>query len=174
MLTVVIGGSASGKSEYAEGLILKSGLSRRVYVATMQPFDEECLRRIERHRKMRREKGFETVECYTGLKQAEIPEGSAVLLECMGNLAANELFAPHGAGPNALGEILAGIDHLCRRAEHCIVVTNDVFADGICYDADTRRYLELLGRVNACLGEKAQRVVEVVCGIPLWKKGGEA
>ena len=35
MITLVTGGSGSGKSEYAEGLILDSSCSRRFYVATM-------------------------------------------------------------------------------------------------------------------------------------------
>lgn len=35
MITLVTGGSGSGKSEYAEGLILDSPCSRRFYVATM-------------------------------------------------------------------------------------------------------------------------------------------
>ena len=53
MMTLVVGGAASGKSEYAEGLVLASACQKRIYIATMEPFDEECLRRIEKHRVMR-------------------------------------------------------------------------------------------------------------------------
>ena len=35
----------------------------RIYIATMYPFDEESRKRVQRHRKMRQGKGFETVEC---------------------------------------------------------------------------------------------------------------
>ena len=62
MLTLVIGGAASGKSAYAESLVLKTGLPR-YYLATMQVWDAECAARVEKHRRMRAAKQFETVEC---------------------------------------------------------------------------------------------------------------
>ena len=61
MLTLVIGGAASGKSEYAESLVLRSTLPR-YYLATMQVWDAECAARVEKHRRMRAAKQFETVE----------------------------------------------------------------------------------------------------------------
>ena len=53
MLILVSGGSASGKSEFAEGLVTASGLETRAYLATMQVWDAESERRVERHRRMR-------------------------------------------------------------------------------------------------------------------------
>ena len=61
MLSLIIGGSASGKSEYAERLVC-SLPGKRIYVATMEPFGEEGRERIARHRKLREGKGFATVE----------------------------------------------------------------------------------------------------------------
>ena len=52
MLTLVLGGAASGKSEYAESLVLKTALPR-YYLATMQVWDAECAARVAKHRKMR-------------------------------------------------------------------------------------------------------------------------
>ena len=107
MMTLVMGGAASGKSEFAEGLILQNGILPRYYIATMQPFDKECCLRIEKHRKMRAQKQFETIECYTGLADLHLPQKGAVLLECMSNLVANELYSPEGAGEEALSAILS-------------------------------------------------------------------
>lgn len=53
MMTLVVGGSASGKSAWAEELAVRSPGRPRIYIATMEPFDEECLRRIDRHRQIR-------------------------------------------------------------------------------------------------------------------------
>ena len=61
MLRLIIGGSASGKSEYAERLVC-SLPGKRIYAATMEPFGEEGRERIARHRKLREGKGFVTVE----------------------------------------------------------------------------------------------------------------
>ena len=65
---MVTGGSGSGKSEFAESLVTGLADGPNLYIATMFPFDEECHKRIARHREMRKDKGFDTLECYTGLK----------------------------------------------------------------------------------------------------------
>lgn len=93
MFTLIIGGSASGKSSYAERLTVSlPGDGPRIYLATMEAFGAEAQARIARHRQMRRGRGFETLECTRNLTSAQVPPGSNVLLEDMGNLVANELF----------------------------------------------------------------------------------
>lgn len=93
MFTLVIGGSASGKSDYAERHVLSlRGDGPGIYIATMEPFGEEAQARIARHQAMRRDRGFETIECYRNAGAVRLPEKSSVLLEDLGNLAANELF----------------------------------------------------------------------------------
>ena len=86
---MVTGGSGSGKSEFAESLVTGLADGPNLYIATMFPFDEECHKRIARHREMRKDKGFDTLECYTGLKHADVSGYHTVLLECMSNLTAN-------------------------------------------------------------------------------------
>lgn len=68
MFHVVTGGSGSGKSAFAEQCILDCQGNKRIYIATMYPFDEESHRRIARHRAMRAEKKFTTIERYTDLE----------------------------------------------------------------------------------------------------------
>ena len=51
MLTLVSGGSASGKSEYAEGLVLSMGPARRLYIAPMEIWGEEMRDNWEREPK---------------------------------------------------------------------------------------------------------------------------
>ncbi|MCD7762032.1 MAG: bifunctional adenosylcobinamide kinase/adenosylcobinamide-phosphate guanylyltransferase [Lachnospiraceae bacterium] len=202
-LHLITGGSGSGKSAYAESLVMAaSGYAdfQRIYIATMIPYGEEGRRRVERHRKLRAEKKFETVECYTGLERLDLNEvlfdsgmhvaedilseknhrdssktgkyetdmlrPKMILLECMSNLVANEMFEPGGAGDDVVNAILRGITVLRRQANCLIVVTNEVFSDGIRYDADTMRYLSYLGAVNQALAAQADRVTEVVYGIP--------
>jgi adenosylcobinamide kinase/adenosylcobinamide-phosphate guanylyltransferase len=119
MFTLVIGGAASGKSAYAEQLIVAAGNKPRTYIATMQPFDDECRARIQKHRMMRQEKGFETIECYTDLAvlEGKLPKGGAVLLECLSNLAANERYSPEGAGERALEAMIKGVQRGVLRRQ---------------------------------------------------------
>lgn len=175
MITLVTGGSGSGKSAYAEDVLTGFGEGERIYIATMYPFDEESHRRISRHRMMRAQKNFSTVECYTGLKHQDVPENSYVLLECMSNLVANEMFQETGAKENTVREILDGVAHLEKQAAELVIVTNEIFSDGIEYEEETVRYQEYLGRINREIARIARTVVEVVYGIPVFHKqaGGQ-
>ena len=92
MLELVTGGSGSGKSAYAESRICewnRQDPKPLFYIATMYPYGEETEKKIERHRMLRKGKGFETLEWYTGLKlhlEEGSLQGSDVLLECMSYL----------------------------------------------------------------------------------------
>lgn len=172
MFALVYGGSGSGKSEFAENLLQSQAgkASPLIYVATMYPGDGEARARIARHQAMRAHKGFETVELYTNLSTANIPHGSVVLVECLGNLVANEIFSPAGAGAAALTAVVDGLDAVERRAGRVIVVSNDVFTDGVDYPPETEEYRRVLSTAHRILAEKSALVVETVCGIPLWHK----
>lgn len=171
MLTLVVGGAASGKSEYAERLVLQTALPR-YYLATMQVWDAECAARVEKHRRMRAEKQFETLECPLHLGTVHLPARGTALLEDLGNLTANELYDPAGAGEAAALAILDGLYKLAAQCEHLVVVSNEVFSGGANYAGDTDRYLKALAQVNNALAARADAVVRVVCGIPVYHKGG--
>ncbi|HBB60838.1 MAG TPA: cobalamin biosynthesis protein [Lachnospiraceae bacterium] len=179
MNILVTGGSGSGKSAYAEDLVMGLSGSNRIYIATMLPAGEEGLRRIARHHSLREGKGFVTVERYTdtgGLAGKEIQkeEHPAVLLECMSNLTANEIFSENGAGPSdAFEKIKADILRLSEETEHLVIVTNEVFSDGVLYEEETVRYQKILGEINCFLGQFCDVVIEVVYGIPVILKGGD-
>ena len=164
MLTLVVGGAASGKSAYAECLVLQTALPR-YYLATMQVWDAECAARVEKHRRMRAEKQFETLECPLHLGTVHLPARGTALLEDLGNLTAR-------AGEAAASAILDGLDKLAAQCEHLVVVSNEVFSGGANYAGDTDRYLKALAQVNNALAARADAVVRVVCGIPVYHKGG--
>lgn len=167
MLTLIIGGAASGKSEFAEGQTLKLP-GRRIYLATMEPLGAEGRTRVEKHRRQRAGKGFETVERYTDLAGLRLPEGANILLECLGNLLANELYSLQGGGSQA---VLAGMEHLLSRSAHLTVVANETCSGGRDYAGDTLTYMRELARINRTLAARADLVVEVVCGLPNILKG---
>ena len=146
---------------------------------------------MERHRKLRAGKGFTTVESPWNVGQVVFPtftEAKTVcidcgapepiqkkpgqrtaLLECMSNLVANEMFSADGmrAEDAVVAKVVQDMELLAAKLDHLVIVTNNVFEDGISYDAGTMAYLRALGRINAALVKRADRVVEVVVGIPI-------
>ena len=118
MLHIVYGGSASGKSSYAEGLSvsMREG-GRLLYIATMYPYkwntteiDPEMMQRIERHRAMRADKGFDTVECYRHVEHIVAKRQDVLLLECMSNLLANEMYLEPENDDGGLAETMSEVE----------------------------------------------------------------
>lgn len=184
MVHLVTGGSGSGKSEYGENWLtgkLKSDENcptkkePYLYIATMEPFGEEAKSRIEKHRRMRKTKGFLTLECYRNLKELNIKkelnqEVGGILLECMSNLVANELYLPDGSmkkEKEVIEAVLKGVENLKSQNDQLVIVTNEVSSDGICYSTETGIYQQVLGKINQQLAEGADLVTEVVYGIPV-------
>lgn len=205
MITLITGGSGSGKSAYAEKYIChasnEKGFKEKYYIATMQVFDEEGQRKIDRHRRLRAGKGFITIEQPRDIKDAVsklqsencLKTGRLALLECMSNLVANEMFPPvdasdikeAGGKKEALDEpenmrnyentlisrvskkVLKDVSILSENVAELVIVTNNVFEDGVCYDESTMNYIKAMGIVNRGLAAMAESVVEVVAGIPV-------
>lgn len=205
MITLITGGSGSGKSAYAEKYIChasnEKGFKEKYYIATMQVFDEEGQRKIDRHRRLRAGKGFITIEQPRDIQDAVsklqlencLKTGRLALLECMSNLVANEMFPPvddsdtkeAGVKKEALDEpenmrdyentlisrvskkVLKDVSILSENVAELVIVTNNVFEDGVCYDESTMNYIKAMGIVNRGLAAMAESVVEVVAGIPV-------
>lgn len=169
MTTLITGGSKCGKSHLAEGL-LEGYAGNKIYIATMQPYGDEALDAIERHRKLRRGKGFSTVEKYTDIHEIALPENSAVLLECVGNLLANEMFFDEKFC-DPTDKIIEGIRQLATRAAELVIVTNQVGSDGTKYAEGTAAYIGCMGKINSGIAAFADNVIECVYGIPILLKG---
>ncbi len=198
MLRLIIGGSASGKSEYAERLV-SSLPGKRIYAATMEPFGEEGRERIARHRKLREGKGFVTVEVPRDLgvladalrkspAQGElfreatgseaVRESCNILLEDLPNLVANEMFGDGEIPVTDVGraeesdalfsEMIRAIEELSSISEDLTIVTGDIFSDGVRYDSATEEYRRLLAKMNCRIAEEADHVVFVTAGCPVW------
>ena len=207
MFHLVTGGSGSGKSAYAEAVICRHAAAcggDLFYIATMMPFGEETKQKINRHRRMRADKGFQTIECYTGLEQMarqgsrdfpgwENAKKPCVLLECMSNLTANEIYQPaneagqpdHAGAEETLAEeavteekaedtvterILRGVMALKEICSHLVIVTNEVCSECAEDSKEMQTYKRTLAAINVRLAQMADAVTEVVYGIPVMVK----
>ncbi len=179
MIVLVTGGASSGKSAYAEGLAL-SLPGPHWYVATMARSGAEAERRIERHRQLRKGKGFRTVEtCGDGgslVSALTAVRGGTALVEDLGNLVSTRLFLPDGtmaAVEDVLASCEADLAGLVGHVQSVVFVGNQIGSDGVSYDQTTMAYLRLLGTLSCRLAAHSDAVVEVVCGRPNVLKGAQ-
>jgi len=170
-LTVVIGGTRSGKSAHAETLAAATGLPVR-YVATADPTDTTMRPRIDAH-VARRPAGWRTVEAGDALAPAVAGgAGECVLLDGLGPWIATRLHQTGVWGdPQVLAaegpRILAEVDAAARAlqdAPAAIVVAEQAGEGVLPADAASRAWLDLLGEATQRLARDADRVVLVVAG----------
>lgn len=185
MMELVTGGSGSGKSAYAEDRICalyeeyrKTGKKEQklYYIATMYPYGTETEEKIADHRRRREGKGFRTLEWYTNITEkihqfeASGEALGCVLLECVSNLAANELYMEEGAKDEAVRVVAQGMAMLKKKSCHLVVVTNEIFSESAKDSEEMRKYKYIMGEINKELAKMADEVTEVVCGRPLRRK----
>lgn len=169
MMILVTGGSKCGKSRFAESLF-KDRTEQKYYIATMKPYGDEAFSAIEHHHKMRADKGFLTIEQYTDIDSVSVEDGSAILLECMGNLLANEMFNANQI-IDCTDKIITNIIHISCKSKLLVIVTNQVCSDGLQYEKGTAEYIASLGKINQKIAAYADEVFECIYGIPVKIKG---
>jgi histidinol-phosphate aminotransferase len=166
-LTLVIGGTRSGKSARAEALAAATGRPVR-YVATADPSDASIRERIAAH-VTRRPADWTTVEASASLSAAlGGAAGACVLVDGLGPWIATTQHRANGAG--ARHAVLAGIDRLAAAAEDdaaVIVVAEEAGQGLLPMDPVSRAWLDLLGEATQRLAAAADHVELVVAGRPL-------
>ncbi len=166
-LTLVLGGAASGKSDYAERLVAATGRPM-LYVATAQAHDAEMADKIARH-KARRGAEWRTIEApldaTPALAAADASE--VVLFDCATMWLSNHLFAEAHL-PDAEARLLSA---LSGCAAPVVMVSNEVGASIVPENALARRFRQAQGELNQQLARHADGVVTVMAGLPLVLKG---
>ncbi len=166
-LTLVIGGAASGKSNFAEQLVEASGQAK-IYLATAQALDSEMTTKIIRHRNSR-SAGWRTIEAPMDLSAplADATANDTVLVDCATLWLTNHLLAETDleAAEATLLTALAS----CKAP--VVVVTNEVGAGIVPENILARRFREAQGRLNQRLAAQAGLVVTVTAGLPMVLKG---
>ncbi len=165
---LVLGGARSGKSAYAERLVVESGLDA-VYVATAAPGDAEMAERIAEHR-ARRGGMWRTIEAPEGLEDVlvrEAGEGRAVLVDCLTLWLSNLMLI--GANVEAHGAALA--DTARRVSGLRIFVSNEVGLGLVPETPLGRRFRDAQGRLNQRMAAIATDVIFMAAGLPLALKG---
>lgn len=164
---LVLGGCRSGKSSHALGLAENMG-SRRVFVATCVPRDEEMHDRVDRHRRERSDT-WRTLEVPVDLAEAitaHSPAADVMLVDCLTLWLSNLLMETED-----MTHIRHQIDALAeavKAAPHAVIlVANEVGAGIVPENRLARRYRDLAGWANQAMAAACDRVVWTVAGIPV-------
>ncbi|SFB06261.1 bifunctional adenosylcobinamide kinase/adenosylcobinamide-phosphate guanylyltransferase [Clostridium frigidicarnis] len=180
-ITLVTGGSRSGKSSFSEKLLKHT--DDVLYIATAIVTDKEMEDRIERHRKGRNHK-WETLESYEDLheKISNYTE-KYILLDCVTVMTTNIMFSKYTDYENLSQE---KIDEVCEyiklqfrklidkvkdEDKEIIMVTNEVGWGLVPEYKLSRIFRDIAGFVNQHIAELSDEVYLVSCGLPLKLKG---
>jgi histidinol-phosphate/aromatic aminotransferase/cobyric acid decarboxylase-like protein/adenosyl cobinamide kinase/adenosyl cobinamide phosphate guanylyltransferase len=179
-LTLVIGGTRSGKSMHAERQALASGLPVR-YVATADSSDTAMAARISRHA-ARRPHDWITVEAGPRLADAlDRTDGMCVLVDGLGVWIAGAMHragvfehadeeqSAHAALTRVREDVLAQVDELLRIAAvtpacSLIVVAEQAGEGVLPAERASRTWLDTLGEATQRLATRAIRVEVVIAG----------
>jgi adenosylcobinamide kinase / adenosylcobinamide-phosphate guanylyltransferase len=174
MLTLILGGARSGKSELAQQLAAPA--VRVTYIATAAAgADAEMATRI-RHHRAERPQSWHTIEEPLALSTAidlASKHSDAILVDCL-TIWLSNLFWAHRNGPPRQVEDAAR-DELQQVATatspcHIILVSNELGFGTVPEPAITRAFRDVQGLVNQWVAEMANQVILTVAGLPLYLK----
>ncbi len=178
-IVLITGGARSGKSAFAQRLA-ESLPGPRTYVATCPVLDEEMAERIRRHQQERASGDWATVEEQVALADVlrTLPGSGVVLVDCVTLWINNLLYQAGQEGLDLTEEDAsrhcAGVlEAASRHGGTVVFVTNELGMGIVPGDAVSRRYRDLVGRVNQQIAAAADDVTFLVSGIPLDLKGKE-
>jgi adenosylcobinamide kinase/adenosylcobinamide-phosphate guanylyltransferase len=168
MKYLVLGGTRSGKSNFAESTAVATD-KRLVYIATAQALDKEMHARILHHQSSRIGQWI-TVEEPLSLAaslQQHSAENNCILVDCLTLWLTNILLAGEEVFQH---EHAALLETLPQLAGDIIFVSNEVGMGIVAADPLSRRFVDEAGRLHQALGKICDKVTLVVAGLPLQLK----
>lgn len=171
-LILVLGGTRSGKSYFAERMAESLG-ERVVYLATAAVLDEEMALRVVNHRQRRPDKWQTREESIRVVDQVEGLSGDfdVILLDCLTLWLTNLLLDDTFSGPEKEIYIVNQVEQLARTCvhskAHVIIVSNEVGHGLVPDNSLGRAFRDLSGQANQIIAKNADEVYWVVAGLPL-------
>ncbi len=165
--TLVLGGRRSGKSRFAEGLVLSSGL-KPIYLATGRITDDEMRERVAVHRE-RRSSDWETVEEPLALADAlrqTARKGRIVLVDCLTFWVTNLMMEKADVARECDGLV----KQLGELTSPVVLVSNETGLGIIPDNKMAREFGDLAGTVNQNIAAYCDTVHFVAAGLPLTLK----
>lgn len=168
MKQLILGGTRSGKSRFAEKQATDSG-KQLVYIATAQALDEEMHARITHHQRSR-DGNWITIEepiALAAMLQREAADNRCILVDCLTLWLTNLLLASEEIFQR---EHTALLETLPELTGDIIFVSNEVGMGIVAADPLSRRFVDEAGRLHQALAKTSDKVTLIVAGLPLQLK----
>ncbi|HVT08279.1 MAG TPA: bifunctional adenosylcobinamide kinase/adenosylcobinamide-phosphate guanylyltransferase [Polyangia bacterium] len=171
MFTFVTGGLRSGKSDYALRRASELGPPPWLYVAAHIEGDEELKGRLASHRRDH-DTTWKLIEApdklVTALEPSTLEGSGAVVLDRFTVWLSKRIESTDKSHDNELLAEVAGLaDRLYRSPTPVVVVTTEIGLGFLPANVPDRRLINVAGRANQMLAERAGSVVLMVSGVPL-------
>lgn len=163
-ITLILGGTRSGKSGFAQGLAEKSG-KKLVYIATAEAFDDEMTDRIERHQRDRGPE-WQTLEESREIADAITAHSSPkaiILIDCLTIWLSNLMLGD----ADIEAAITKLIDALKFAQGPVILVSNEVGSGIVPENPLGRKFRDEAGRMNQRIAAAASHVSLITAGLSL-------
>lgn len=174
-IILVTGGARSGKSSFSERLVCENS-RKRAYVATCPVLDDEMRSRVERHRKDRAARQWDTIEeqidLAGALRLAEESGADGILVDCLTLWINNLLYHDPDFAEDAMKEKCSDLIAALENYPGLVVLVLNEVGLGIVPDTPlSRNFRDCSGRCGQMLAAAADEVWFCVCGIPRKIKG---
>ena len=171
MFTFVTGGLRSGKSDYALGRTSELGPPPWLYVAPAIEGDDELKARLAMHRRDQEAtwKILEAPERLEAVLDPAILEGhGSLLIDRFTVWISNRVSRSEASADRTLlDEVQHLADRLYRSTTPAVIVTTEVGLGFLPANVPDRRLINVVGRANQMLSERAKAATMLVSGIPL-------
>lgn len=181
-VTFISGGARSGKSTYAEQLLVAQ-TGRLVYIASGVAADSEMKERIAKHQYDRRLSDWHTIEQPVDIHKALpfLQAGDLVLWDCLTTWLANELYEGYETGnpcwqrigclEQKTEQLLHTIKQMSEKVTSLVIVSNEVLDDWPEHGLETQLYRKAIGTLHQRLVEQCDVAIEMDHGLPIIWKG---
>ena len=161
---LIAGGVRSGKSAFALERARALG-TRRAFIATAEPFDDDMRARAEAHRRERAD-AFRTIEAPRALEAAlcdAAASADVVVIDCLTLWLSNLLLA--GETQAAIAQRVAALAaEIARSPAHVVMVSNEVGMGVVPESALGRAFRDVAGRAHQRLAAPADELYFAVMG----------
>ncbi len=174
MIIFVTGGMGSGKSsfalKFAEDISKRKNISKKIFLATAQPIDEEMKQKIKKHKDERKNLNWETVEEYENIHKYIKGKDKIILIDSLTTWLGN-LFHYYGNSQAKIKKKVKELISALKRFKGVILIVSDQVNWGVIpFEKSTRMWLRTLSSVNEEIAKTSSEVYLLVSGIPVRMK----